>query len=106
MYSKRHKNMKIGQRKRSYVSKKYNKNRTRNINGVSRYRRHSKTGGASGEVKSPTTKKNDGLIASTIAYFDEKLRNKETDSDGSKYTFEHTKGKFENDMFNGVGKKK
>jgi hypothetical protein len=38
--------MKIGQRKRSYVSKKYNNNRNRNINGGSRYRRYGKTGGA------------------------------------------------------------
>ena len=46
MHSKRHKNMKIGQRKRSYVSKKYNKNRNIYKNGSSRYRKHTKTGGA------------------------------------------------------------
>ena len=97
MYSKRHKNVKIGQRKRSYVSKKYNKNRTRNINGGSRYRRYGKTGGA-------------GIISGmnkAVSKFEDWIRTKivREDADGNKYEFvEKNSNTFIKDLFNGEGK--
>ncbi len=89
--------MKIGQRKRSYVSKKYNKNRTRNINGGSRYRRYGKTGGAG-----------------VISFMDRQLFKVENamrkkivreDNKGNKYEFvEKNSNTFINNLFNGEGK--
>ena len=97
MYSKRHKNVKIGQRKRSYVSKKYNNNRNRNINGGSRYRRYGKTGGA-------------GIVSSmdkAVSKLEDWIRTKivRKDTDGNKYEFvEKNSNTFMNDLFNGEGK--